>query len=221
MSDDQNRAAIRMVFEFVKPRFEAMVGGWVDDPEAALAEASDRFDGMIPTLAYADNPAHPMAPALFFTACNLAMYLPLRDRGVDVHAFGSAVLKNLADEPLPEVDPFADLDGFKAAGEESLDNARAGEFVFEVVTEGDGFDWGMNVKSCGVCHLFSKHDAMDLVPYMCATDDLFSAEAGDGLRRTGTIALGAHQCDFRYQPGGEPLPLAGQYPQRIQIRPSA
>lgn len=56
---------------------------------------------------------------------------------------------------------------------------------------------------------------MDLVPYMCATDDVVSDRGGQGLRRTGTIAVGAHQCDFRYKRGGEPLHLAPQCPQRF------
>ncbi len=59
---------------------------------------------------------------------------------------------------------------------------------------------------------------MELVPYMCASDDVMSDLAGDGLRRSGTIALGAHQCDFRYQPGAEPETVADQYPEPIQLR---
>ena len=82
--------------------------------------------------------------------------------------------------------------------------------------DGSGFDWGMNVKSCAICHTFSKYDAMDLVPYMCATDDLMSDFGQEGLRRTGTIALGSHQCDFRYKSGGEPLRVVEQYPERIR-----
>ncbi|MCZ6616861.1 MAG: L-2-amino-thiazoline-4-carboxylic acid hydrolase, partial [Gammaproteobacteria bacterium] len=79
------------------------------------------------------------------------------------------------------------------------------------------YDWGMNVKSCGICYQFSKYDAMDLVPYMCATDDVMSDLGHQGLRRTGTIAVGAHQCDFRYQRKGEPGHLADKYPDRIRI----
>ncbi len=75
----------------------------------------------------------------------------------------------------------------------------------------------MNIKSCAICHAFSKYDAMDLVPYMCASDDVVSDRGGQGLRRNGTIALGRHECDFRYERGGEPLRVAEQYPERIRI----
>ncbi len=76
----------------------------------------------------------------------------------------------------------------------------------------------MNITSCAICHLFGNHDAMDLVPYMCAFDDVMSAAGDQGLRRTGTIALGASHCDFRFQQGGEPLPLAEQYPDQIRLK---
>ena len=65
--------------------------------------------------------------------------------------------------------------------------------------------------SCAVCHAFSKHDAVDVVPYVCAIDDQLSAKLGLGLRRTGTHALGSGCCDFRYKLGGEPLTLRSQY----------
>ena len=76
----------------------------------------------------------------------------------------------------------------------------------------------MNIFSCDICHQFSKFDAMDLVPYMCALDDVLSDRFDQGLRRTGTIAVGAAQCDFRYERGGEPQRMADQYPNKIRIR---
>lgn len=100
----------------------------------------------------------------------------------------------------------------------SQTNALPGEFVYETVL-GDRreFDWGMNVQSCAICSAFSKYDAMDLVPYMCATDDVVSDRENQGLRRTGTIAVGATHCDFRYKRGGDPLHLLAQYPDRIHV----
>ena len=86
------------------------------------------------------------------------------------------------------------------------------------LSDNDDFDWGMNVKSCAICSSFSKYDAMDLVPYMCASDDVMSDQGEQGLRRTGTIAVGAHQCDFRYKSGGEPQHIAEEYPERIRLK---
>ncbi|MCP4006587.1 MAG: L-2-amino-thiazoline-4-carboxylic acid hydrolase [bacterium] len=44
-----------------------------------------------------------------------------------------------------------------------------------------------------------------------------SDAGGQGLRRTGTLALGSNECDFRYKSGGEPLRLAAQYPDQIRL----
>ena len=176
----------------------------------------------MPGLAYLQKPEHPMARSMYFCNANLAIYLALRKRDVDAHQFGAAVLDAIRDMPAP---PPLDahkrqrsLEKLKAAADASQQQAAANEFVFEVFDgASEELDWGMNVKSCAICAAFSRHDAMELVPYMCATDDIASDQAGDGLRRGGTIALGAHQCDFRYQRGGTPEPVAAQFPERIRI----
>jgi hypothetical protein len=54
---------------------------------------------------------------------------------------------------------------------------------------------------------------------MCATDDLTSDAAGEGLRRTGTIALGARCCDFRFDSSRPGQHIAELYPDRIRTRP--
>lgn len=166
MNAERNHRIVRAYFAYYRDRFVALAGEWVDDPEAVVADAEGRFEAMIPDLAYSDDPGHPMAMSLFFTAVSLAMHLALREQGVGTHDFGSALLANLTEHPVPDYDVSEQTDALKAAGDASLEHAKPGEFVFEV----------------------------------------------------GTIALGAHQCDFRYHKGGEPLPLAGQYPDRIQIR---
>ncbi len=64
---------------------------------------------------------------------------------------------------------------------------------------------------------FSKYDAMDHVPYMCAMNDVMSDKINQGLRRAGTIGLGAKQCIYRYKIGGEPMRLVEQYPESIRF----
>ena len=209
---------VRAMFDFVRPRLTRIAGSFVADADAAVAEASTIFDRMLPDMGYSDNPAHPMALPLFFCNANLALYEVLRHRDVDAHAYGRVMLKDLAEDPLPEPPEDADsVARLMAAADASQRAAGPGEFVFARVVGGSGIDWGMDVLSCAICAQFSKFDAMDLVPYMCASDDVISDANGQGLRRTGTIALGAHRCDFRYNRGGEPLRVSEQYPDRIRI----
>lgn len=73
------------------------------------------------------------------------------------------------------------------------------------------------VKSCAICQAAARYDAMSLVPYFCAVDDVMSDKGNQGLRRTGSLALGASHCDFRYWRGGQPNRLAEQYPEQIRF----
>lgn len=218
--------ALSAFFEQSLPRLNALAGRLCDDPAAVVDEAREIFAGMVPRMGYVDNPQHPLATALFVPATNIALFLALAKRGVDVHRFGRSMLEGLKRAPIPL--PPARLDAqaraaFKAAADASLADPRPGEDVFEVVEPGStepgdepAFEWGFNVKSCAICQLAAQYDAMSLVPYFCAVDDVISRRAGQGLRRTGSIAVGASHCDFRYAPDAEPQPLAPRHPDKIR-----
>jgi hypothetical protein len=70
--------------------------------------------------------------------------------------------------------------------------------------EGNGrdFDYGVDYSECAICKFLSAQNALELVPYMCATDKIGSELLGWGLSRTMTIAKGDEKCDFRYKKGG-------------------
>lgn len=225
MSRLDNEQRVIDLFTTFRDRGISLASRFVEDAGTVVDEAAEVFEAMVPEMAYVDEPDHPMAASLFMCCGSLALYLALRGRGVDVHEYGSAVLEGIRNNSAQPLEPTDEQPSMKqrfasfiASGEASQRNPGAGEFVYEVF-RGDRseYDWGMNVKSCAICHAFSKHGAMDLVPYMCATDDLMSDVGRQGLRRTGTIALGAHHCDFRYKSGGEPLRLVEQYPDRIHF----
>ena len=185
-----------------------------NEVDAVLAQARERFEDMLDELPYVDRPGHAMYGSMFACAAMLAVYEVLRERSIDAHTWGRAVhtLPPAVGEPDEAGRERARLDG-----EASQRAAAANEFVFEIV-EGDGdSERSMNITACAICHLFGEHGAMDLVPYMCAYDDVVSDAGNQGLRRTGTIALGASRCDFRFRDGGDPLRLAEAYPDRIRL----
>ena len=208
-------------FHPARLRMERLASRFYDDAQTVVAEAETIFDAMLPTMAYVDKPKHPLAAALFICNVNLSLYLALKQRGVDVHAFGAALLNGLRRAPLPPQPELshealqAQLVAFQQAAHDSQTNPQPGEDVFEIVA-GEDFDWGYNVKACALCHSAVQRDAMEVVPYMCAVDDVMSDKNNQGLRRSGSLALGAHQCDFRYQRGGQPQRLAEQYPEQIR-----
>lgn len=224
MNRIENQQFVKTIFfDQANVRLTRLAGRLVSDTDAVIAEASAIFDEMLPGMAYMDKPQHPLASALFICSVNLSLYLALKNRGVDVHAFGSAMLNGLMRAPI-QVPQESDealrerLAQFTLIAESSQVNAKPGEDVVEFVCgEDTEFEWGYNVKSCAICHAASKYDAMDLVPYFCAVDDVMSDKGNQGLRRSGSLALGAQHCDFRYTRGGEPQRLAEQYPDRIRL----
>lgn len=215
--------------QFVKNFFRQIIGNdrtliehFGDAADLIRDDASSIFDQMIPEMGYGDDPHHVMANSMFFCATMLAVYLALEKKGITVHDFGNTMLGIIAsnmqvESNIPPVTKTPSPEMIAAAAD-SQSNPKPGEFVVEVYEgETDDVDWGMNIKSCAICALFSKYDAMELVPYMCASDDVVSDHAAQGLRRTGTIALGAHQCDFVYKHKGDPLHVADQYPDKIRL----
>lgn len=190
-----------------------------DDLDEAWAESRTAFVGLLPDMPYLDRRDHVMWRPTLSVFQWLAVHLATRERGVGAHALGGAILE----VGFPKGSSFnSDPDGDMAArtvrdSAASQASAAPNEFVFEIVGGDEHSDYGLNMTSCAVCHVYTKHDAMEFSPYMCAMDDLLSDRDGQGLRRTGTIALGAGHCDFRYKAGGEPLRLAGQYPDRIRV----
>ncbi len=229
MATKENDAFVRTFFDDARARNMRLIKEFADDGEELLAEAALRFEEMMQGMAYMDAPDAPMATSVFSCQATLALWLALEARGVDVHDFGQAMLKDMTETAPPERRvapgseastraPRENFEALMAAGRASAAEVKPGEFVFEAYW-GDRkeLDWGMNIKSCAICHAFGKYNAMDLVPYMCATDDVMSDLNGEGLRRSGSIALGAEQCDFRYKHGGDPARLAKLYPEKIHF----
>ncbi|MEP7339155.1 MAG: L-2-amino-thiazoline-4-carboxylic acid hydrolase [Acidobacteriota bacterium] len=224
MNKPDNREFIKATFfNQANVRLTRLAGRFVSDGDAVITEASAIFDEMLPGMAYVDKPQHPLAAALFICSVNLSLYLALKKRGVEVHDFGSAMLNGLMRALIPvpqESDEVLRerLAQFALIAEASPLNAAPGEDVVEFVSgENAEFEWGYNVKSCAICQAAAKYDAMDLVPYFCAVDDVMSEKGNQGLRRSGSLAVGASHCDFRYARGGEPQRLAEQYPDRIRF----
>jgi hypothetical protein len=189
------------------------------DVDPLLAEARECFARLVPEMPYADRRDHVVWDPMLSAYQWLAVHLACRERGIDAHGLGRALLQVGAPEGSVPGAESADEYAARALRDAaaSQEGAAENEYVFEIVPgDGEKTDYGVNITRCGICHAYAKHDAMEFTPYMCATDDLESDRLGQGLRRTGTIALGAHRCDFRYKAGGEPLRLAEQYPDQIR-----
>jgi hypothetical protein len=75
-------------------------------------------------------------------------------------------------------------------------------FVAKIITdkkETREFGYGIDILECGICKLYTKHNYGKYASILCDVDHITSGMAGLKLFRTGTIANGAHKCDFRFE----------------------
>ncbi len=74
-------------------------------------------------------------------------------------------------------------------------------FLAHIITDKNetyGLGYGVDIIECGICKLFKKHNFQKYASILCEVDEVTSNLAGLKLIRTGTIALGAQKCDFRF-----------------------
>ncbi len=206
-------------------RRRALAACFGDEKAAGVSEsARRRFEALIDEIAYVGRERDPLGQALIACYEVLPYGLELRERGHPLEEIGTFIYDAFEVPTAPQTRsswPQSLLAPLQRRRQQArmrkrarVSQARAhpNEFIFEVVdVRGSEFDRGFNITQCAICTAFSKHDALEMVPYLCAVDDKMSDAQSDGLRRTGTRALGAHHCDFRFKQGGEPLRLVDQY----------
>lgn len=62
-----------------------------------------------------------------------------------------------------------------------------------------GLGYGFDILECGICKLYQKHKLQKFTSLLCEIDHITSSLAGLTIKRSGTIALGAEKCDFRFE----------------------
>jgi hypothetical protein len=90
----------------------------------------------------------------------------------------------------------------KSLNEKVSKNSHPDGFIANIITdkaETYGLGYGIDILECGICKLFSKHNFQKYSSILCEIDEVTSGLAGLKLIRTGTIALGANKCDFRFK----------------------
>ena len=81
-----------------------------------------------------------------------------------------------------------------------------GNFVLTYI-EGDGetYNFGVDYTECANVKFLKDQNALELAPFICATDKVVSELLGWGLTRTTTLAEGNQKCDFRFKKHGKTI----------------
>lgn len=204
---------LRVYDDAVKRGSRALVDRFGRDrAEAIQDESRVEYEALIPGIPYI-GPRTPMLVFLLPASWYLAVYRVLRKKGLGVEEAGRAIY-HMNEAELKAIPCIGRrLIGYlwfsgwfakkiKRRAEESQRREYPGNYVFSFV-EGDGrtFDYGVNYTECAACKFLRNQGAPELLPVICACDQL----AGDllhwGLTRTKTLAEGADKCDFRFKRG--------------------
>jgi hypothetical protein len=179
--------------------------------DTAVAESISEFEQIIPEIPYIGGKANSMTDTLVQIASMLALYRVLKRHGKSVEEIGdlAAEMTQAWIERFPRFARYlvgrfymSGLNKRQLAEKTAVSQQRQypGDFVRELV-EGDGetFEWGVNYLECGVVKFFAEQNATEFTPQMCRLDYLLFPAIGIELQRSGTIAQGCTQCDFRFR----------------------
>lgn len=220
----RRRKLLRGFDRFTRSAMRSLEARFAGSAGAIADEARREFQGLADGIPYKARDRDLMARNIIGPTFLLAYVLVLRRRGHTREEIG-AWIGEAQERPVrwlpagwvragwrvarPLLRPLVRHQCRRAA-EASQRRNDPEEFVFAMVDDSDS-DLAFDIRQCAVCKKFAKHDALDIVPYLCALDDKFSDALGAGLRRTGTLSLGADRCDFRFSADKKPLRLREQY----------
>ncbi len=204
---DFDRLAKRVKRVFL-PRFG-------DDLTNVMIEETRReYEALIPQLPFIGG-KQPFTQFIIATAQFLAMYRVLKVHGRTVEETGKMIyelcevlLSRFPGFLLPLIGRRDFSKKYRKAlrerAAESQKREYAGDYVYTYV-EGNAkeFDYGIDYTECGSVKFLKKQGALELAPYLCLIDILYSEKFGWGLKRTTTLAEGHEKCDFRFRKGGK------------------
>ncbi len=187
-----------------------------DNPDFLIAETDRNYKIISNDTNFSLNSANPIDRRLDFSAYFLALVKTLEGQGKTYGTIRSICLdivieyvrpKNkfqlfLKRLPIKLINTRLANIFLKALNKKVSRKAHNDGFVAKIITDKNetfGFGYGVDILECGICKLFKKHNYQKYSSILCEVDEVTSALAGLKLIRTGTIALGAKKCDFRFK----------------------
>ncbi len=185
-----------------------------DQANIIAAEIRQEYEALIPHIPYIGG-KQPLTQFLIATVQFLAMYRVLKKHGITLEETGGLIYEVcqalMSSYPKFALRLFGRMDfskryqrGVQKRAEESHQRQYPGDYVFNFV-QGDGkeFDFGVDYIECAGYNFLKKQGALELAPYLCNIDILYSEAFSWGLIRNMTLAQGFDKCDFRFKKGGK------------------
>ena len=187
-----------------------------DRSDRIMADTDNHFRIISADTKFAATSKNPIDKRLDFCAYFLALIKALETQGENYETIRNTCLEVVTDYVSPKNifhrlvkkipaklvnTRFAGM-LIKAFNKRVSQNSNPGGFVANIITDKQetfGLGYGIDILECGICKLFNKHHHEKYASILCEVDEITSGLAGLKLVRTGTIALGAKKCDFRFK----------------------
>jgi hypothetical protein len=182
---------------------------------AIVLNTDSYYFTLLPDISFAKHSPNPIDKRLDVSAYFLALMKTLHEQGESFETIRRICLEIAADYVRPK-NPWQKflkrlprrlvntwLAGviLKSLGKRALTKGNPEGFVANIITDKNetyGLGYGIDILECGICKLYKKHGYEKYASILCEVDKITSSLAGLKLIRTGTIALGASKCDFRF-----------------------
>ena len=182
------------------------------DREVALQvqeSARIEFEHLVGEIPYVGGRRNPFSEMLVKAGVVLALYRALKKRGVSLEEYGE-ILEEITTAYMDSFSSWQrNLAGklwmsrlfrglMTRQAKVSQRRKYAGDFVYEVVSGSASYSWGINYQECGIVKFLHAQGEKELAKYACILDYLMFPAIGVDLVRTGNLAQGCAQCDFRF-----------------------
>jgi hypothetical protein len=181
-----------------------------------ISKMESHFHVISNDTAFAASSNNPIDKRLDFTACFLAFIKTLDEQGQSFNTIRNICLEVVTDYVQPKNKLHAYLKRLPPKlmntwlsaillpllNKKVSQNLNEDGFIANIITDKEetyGLGYGIDILECGICKLFKKHGYEKYASILCEVDKVTSGLAGLQLIRTGTIALGAKKCDFRFK----------------------
>jgi hypothetical protein len=186
------------------------------DDKTIIANTEKHYAAISPSVQFAATSSNPIDRRLDFSAYFLAFIKSLDERGETFERIRLLCIdivteyvkpKNKLQQwlkrlPIKLVNTWLAKRFIKLFSKRVSQNENPNGFVANIITDKNetyGLGYGLDIVECGICKLFKKQGYEKYASILCEIDKITTGLAGLEMIRSGTIAMGATKCDFRYK----------------------
>ncbi|TXT58913.1 MAG: hypothetical protein BAJALOKI2v1_280004 [Promethearchaeota archaeon] len=194
-------------FEVLSNYFET------DKAKEIMSQNSIEYENIIPTIPYIGGKENGMTQYLLLPSPLISLVKILKKEGLKTRTIGKIMFECAEKlyENLPR--PFKWFLRWKLCKKSNIKDNKEGaewsqkriypmDWVYEFIEgEGEDFEYGIDMKECGLVKYWKKLGLEEFVPYLCLTDWALWRAIKVKTHRSQTLANGGEVCDYRFYKG--------------------